>query len=365
MTQSPTQSPNQNSTQAPVLALTTGEPAGIGPELAAMLAGRANTGHRVVAIGDPELLAQRAALLDDFQLSPLEIVELGLDDEVPQARPGRLPVWAVTLAEPSRPGVLNIANADYVLKTLDLAVKACQSGAAQGMVTAPLHKGVIRDAGHHDFTGHTEYLRDACGVDEVVMLLATDQALHASAQGWQGSAALRVALVTTHLPLRDVADAIVASRLEQIIELLAADLTRRFGLKAPRIAVCGLNPHAGEDGHLGTEERDIIAPTLQRLRQRGYILDGPLPADTLFTPPHLAGVDAVLAMYHDQGLAVLKYAGFGRAANITLGLPLVRTSVDHGTALNIAGTGTADPASLRVAVNLAADMAAREQRTPE
>lgn len=354
-----------NPAQSPVLALTTGEPAGIGPELAVMLAGGAASGQRVVAIGDPELLAQRAALLDHFQSSPLEIVELGLDDEVPQAKPGRLPVWPVALAEPSRPGVLNTANADYVLRTLDLAVTACQSGAAQGMVTAPLHKGVIRDAGHHDFTGHTEYLRDACGVDEVVMLLATDQALHASAPGWQGSAALRVALATTHLPLRDVADAIIPARLERIIELLAADLTRWFGLAAPRIAVCGLNPHAGEEGHLGTEERDIIAPTLQRLRQRGYLLDGPLPADTLFTPPHLAGIDAVLAMYHDQGLAVLKYAGFGRAANITLGLPLVRTSVDHGTALNIAGSGTADPASLRVAVNLAADMAEREQRTLE
>ncbi|WP_027966204.1 4-hydroxythreonine-4-phosphate dehydrogenase PdxA [Halomonas halocynthiae] len=350
-------------TASPILALTTGEPAGIGPELAAMLVGRAHLKQRVVAIGDPELLAQRAALLDEFALSPLEIIELGPDDEVPPAKPGCLPVWPVALSAPSSPGVLNTANSNYVLKTLDLAVSACQRGAAQAMVTAPLHKGVIRDAGQHDFTGHTEYLRDACGADEVVMLLATDQALHARIPGWQGSHALRVALVTTHLPLRNVADAITSTRLEQIIELLAADLTRWFGLKKPRIAVCGLNPHAGEDGHLGTEERDIIAPTLQRLRQRGYCLDGPLPADTLFTPPHLADVDAVLAMYHDQGLAVLKYAGFGRAANITLGLPLVRTSVDHGTALNIAGTGAADPASLQVAVNLAADMATRGRLT--
>lgn len=354
---------------APVLALTTGEPAGIGPELALMLAADPDPAIRVVAVGDPELLAQRAAGLGSRLKMPVEIVELGLGndhhdalhDRVPAPRPGRLPVWPVALAEPSRPGVLNAANADYVLETLDLAVRACQTGAAQGMVTAPLHKGVIRDAGHNDFTGHTEYLRDACGVDEVVMLLATDRALHANDPRWQGSAALRVALATTHLALREVADAIVPARLERIIELLAADLERWFGLKTPRIAVCGLNPHAGEGGHLGTEERDIIAPALERLRRRGYLLDGPLPADTLFTPPHLAGVDAVLAMYHDQGLAVLKYAGFGRAANITLGLPLVRTSVDHGTALDLAGSGRADPASLRVALSLAADMARRGQ----
>lgn len=359
----------QRLTQGPVLALTTGEPAGIGPELVAMLAANPGSAYRLVAVGDPELLAQRAASLAIFQSSPLEIVELGPDDEVPAAKAGRLPVWPVALAEPSCPGVLNTANADYVLRTLDLAVKACRHGSAQGMVTAPLHKGVIRDAGHGDFTGHTEYLRDACGVDDVVMLLATDQALHASAPDWHGSSALRVALATTHLPLRDVADAIEPTRLARTIELLAADLTRWFGLEAPRIAVCGLNPHAGEDGHLGSEERDIITPVLTQLRQQGYSLEGPLPADTLFTPRHLVGIDAVLAMYHDQGLAVLKYAGFGRAANITLGLPLVRTSVDHGTALDLAGTGRADLSSLQVAVNLAAQMATsatwRDQRTSE
>ncbi|HSH47797.1 MAG TPA: 4-hydroxythreonine-4-phosphate dehydrogenase PdxA [Halomonas sp.] len=346
-------------TADPVLAVTTGEPAGIGPELVAMLAADPAADVRLVAVGDPALLARRAAGLGAYRSAPLEIVELGLHDAVPAPRPGRLPVWPVALADASRPGVLNTANASYVLETLDLAVEACRNGAARGMVTAPLHKGAIRDAGHRDFTGHTEYLRDACGVDEVVMLLATDRALHARDPRWQGSGALRVALATTHLPLREVADAIVPARLERVIELLAADLERWFGLDAPRIAVCGLNPHAGEDGHLGTEERDIIAPALERLRARGYRLDGPLPADTLFTPPHLAGVDAVLAMYHDQGLAVLKYAGFGRAANITLGLPLVRTSVDHGTALDLAGSGRADPASLRVAVALAADMARR------
>ncbi|MDR5866576.1 4-hydroxythreonine-4-phosphate dehydrogenase PdxA [Halomonas koreensis] len=342
-------------TDAPVLALTTGEPAGIGPELAVMLAAAGTPAGRPVAVGDPELLAERAAAIG----RPLELVELGPGEPVPEARPGRLPVWPVSLAAPARPGVLDTRNAGYVLETLDRALAACRAGEAEGMVTAPLHKAVIVEAGQAEFTGHTEYLRDACGLDEVVMMLATDRALHAAGSGWQGPRALRVALATTHLPLREVADAVTPARLSRVLRILDADLRRWFGLDAPRIAVCGLNPHAGEAGHLGSEELDTIAPTLAALRREGLTLDGPLPADTLFTPRHLADADAVLAMYHDQGLPVLKYAGFGRAANVTLGLPLVRTSVDHGTALDLAGRGVADPGSLAVAVSLAAEMARR------
>ncbi|MCA1770120.1 MAG: 4-hydroxythreonine-4-phosphate dehydrogenase PdxA [Halomonas sp.] len=312
----------------PVLALTTGEPAGIGPELVAMLAAAPVADSRVVAVGDPQLLAERAARLG----LDLEVVALARHEAVPETVPGRLLVWPVALRAPASPGVLNIANADYVLETLDVAIAACRADYAAGMVTAPLHKGVILDAGHAGFRGHTEYLRDACGVEEVVMMLATDYALHASRPGWRGPAALRV---------------------------LDTDLKRWYGLIAPRIAVCGLNPHAGEGGHLGREEIEVIEPALAALRAEGLRLDGPLPADTLFTPRHLEGVDAVLAMYHDQGLPVLKYAGFGSAANITLGLPFPRTSVDHGTALDLAGSGRADPGSLRVAVALAAQMASR------
>ena len=340
---------------SPVLALTTGEPAGIGPELTAMLAAAPVAGSRVVAVGDPELLGERAARLG----LALEIVELARNDTVPPAVPGRLPVWPVALRAPASPGVLNTANADYVLETLDVAIAACRDGHAAGMVTAPLHKGVILDAGHAGFRGHTEYLRDACGVAEVVMMLATDHALHASRPGWHGPLALRVALATTHLPLREVADAITGELLARLLRILDTDLKRWYGLIAPRIAVCGLNPHAGEGGHLGREEIEVIEPALAVLRAEGLRLDGPLPADTLFTPRHLEGVDAVLAMYHDQGLPVLKYAGFGSAANITLGLPFPRTSVDHGTALDLAGSGRADPGSLRVAVALAAQMASR------
>ncbi|TDW00068.1 4-hydroxythreonine-4-phosphate dehydrogenase [Halomonas alkaliantarctica] len=331
--------------------VTTGEPAGIGPELMLMLAAQGSLPEYTVAIGDPDMLRQRAAALR-------------LKVTVVECSPGEhpsgthvLPVWPVALSEPATPGVLNPFNADYVLATLALAVDACQKGQAAAMVTAPLHKGVIIEGGHPTFTGHTEWLRDACGVDEVVMMLATDTALHAASPSWQGSGDLRVALVTTHLPLRNVADAITFERVTRISRLLVADLQRQFGIAKPRVAVCGLNPHAGEDGHLGREELDVIIPALDALRAEGMDILGPLPADTLFTPRHLAGVDAVLAMYHDQGLAVLKYAGFGQAANITLGLPLVRTSVDHGTALDLAGKGVADPGSLKVAIDLARRLA--------
>ncbi|SDJ48817.1 4-hydroxythreonine-4-phosphate dehydrogenase PdxA [Billgrantia gudaonensis] len=343
------------SSSPPLLALTTGEPAGVGPELVVQLAAAGELPARTVAVGDPALLAERAARLG----VRLELQELAPGSSVPASAPGILPVWPVALHAPSRPGRLSVANAAYVLETLDVAIQACRVGQADAMVTAPLHKGVIIESGHAGFRGHTEYLRDACGIDEVVMMLATDRALHAHEASWVGGGALRVALATTHLPLREVADAVTASRLERILRILHADLVRWYGVKTPSIAVCGLNPHAGEGGHLGTEERDVIAPVLEALRAEGFALDGPLPADTLFTPRHLAGIDAVLAMYHDQGLPVLKYAGFGRAANVTLGLPFPRTSVDHGTALDLAGRGEADRGSLRVALALAAEMAGR------
>lgn len=338
---------------APLL-LTGGEPAGIGPDLIVQLAvAMSPVPHPWVAVGDPALFAERARALGEA----LEVVTLAAGETPSGMRRGVLPVWPVSLRAPCTAGRLNVANADYVLETLDVSIDACRLGQASAMVTTPLHKGVIIEAGHASFTGHTEYLRDACGVDEVVMMLATDDALHARSAEWQGSRSLRVALATTHLPLRDVADAIEPTSLARVLRILDHDLRRYFGSARPRIAVCGLNPHAGEGGHLGREELEIIAPTLERLRGEGLDLVGPLPADTLFTPRHLAGIDAVLAMYHDQGLAVLKYAGFGRGANITLGLPIVRTSVDHGTALDLAGSGNSDAGSLRVALSLAADMA--------
>ncbi|MGM0614721.1 MAG: 4-hydroxythreonine-4-phosphate dehydrogenase PdxA [Pseudomonadota bacterium] len=339
------------STTLPV-AITSGEPAGIGPELVLMLAAYNQLPSNCVVIGDHRLLADRAEALG----LAVTLMACQPGDPVPEGD-RVLAVWHCALKAPCRPGVLDAANAGYVIDTLQFAVDACRSGRAAAMTTAPLHKGVIIEGGYTDFTGHTEWLRDACEVEEVVMLLATDDALHTRASDWQHDGSLRVALVTTHLPLRAVADAISTERISRVSRILAADLTRQFGIAAPRIAVCGLNPHAGEDGHLGREELDIIIPTLAALQAEGLNLRGPFPADTLFTPRHLAEADAVLAMYHDQGLAVLKYAGFGNAANITLGLPMVRTSVDHGTALDLAGQGRASPDSLKVAIRLARQLA--------
>jgi 4-hydroxythreonine-4-phosphate dehydrogenase len=249
-------------------------------------------------------------------------------------------VSPVPLGAAVQPGRLAVANAAYCLETLRVACDGCLAGTFDALVTGPLHKGIINDAGL-PFTGHTEFLAERCRADPV-MLLATP--------------GLRVALVTTHLPLSQVAAAITAAHLTRVIEILYGDLVRRFGIVAPRILVCGLNPHAGEGGHLGREEIEIIEPVLAHLRQRGWDLIGPLPADTAFVPERLAGADAVLAMYHDQGLPVLKHLGFGQAANITLGLPLIRTSVDHGTALDLAGTDRADPGSLRTAIAVALEM---------
>lgn len=319
------------------LAITSGEPAGIGPDLCIQIAQQPQSCELVV-IGDPELLTQRAAALG----LPLSIRTFDAKAAPSISTLGELCVYPVALNEPVVAGQLNIKNSTYVLETLRLAVQGALDKTWQGIVTAPVHKGIINEAGIH-FTGHTEYFRDYCGVPEVVMMLATSD--------------LRVALVTTHLPLRDVADAITSERIKRVARILHHDLVQFFGVKNPHILVAGLNPHAGEDGHLGREELDIIIPTLNELRAEGLNLTGPLPADTLYTPKHLDHCDATLAMYHDQGLPVLKHHGFGRAANITLGLPVIRTSVDHGTALDLAGQGKADSGSLITAIEVALQMA--------
>ncbi len=332
----------------PRIALTPGEPAGIGPDLCLMLAAAEPTQipAQLIAIADPDLLRERARQLG----LAIDIVEVG--NAAAAATPDRpcLRVQPLPLARPAQAGRLDTANAAYVLATLAEAVDGCLEGRYDALVTGPVHKAVINDAGIA-FTGHTEFLAERTDTEQVVMML--------TAPG------LRVALVTTHLPLAEVSRAITAERLERVIRVLDHDLRRRFGLAAPRILVCGLNPHAGEGGHLGREEIETIGPVLERLRTdpqlAGSVLAGPLPADTLFTPKYLEHADAVLAMYHDQGLPVLKHKGFGQAVNITLGLPLIRTSVDHGTALDLAGSGRADPGSLHAALAAAVDMVERSR----
>ncbi|MBR0566407.1 4-hydroxythreonine-4-phosphate dehydrogenase PdxA [Azoarcus sp. L1K30] len=318
----------------PVLAITSGEPAGVGPELCARLAERDWQAHLVV-LGDAELIEERLARIGSrVQVRPYQ------PGSGPQA--GVLDVLHLSLACPAVAGHLDAANAPYVLALLDRALQGCVAGEFAAMVTAPVHKGVICDAGV-SFSGHTEYLAEKTGTPLVVMMLV--------------GAGLRVALVTTHLPLSAVPAAITPALLERTLRILHEDLSARFGLAAPRVLVAGLNPHAGEGGHMGREEIDIIMPVLERLRAEGMVLVGPLPADTLFVPHTLAQGDAVLAMYHDQGLPVLKHASFGGGVNVTLGLPIIRTSVDHGTALDLAGSGRADPGSLFAAVELAISMA--------
>jgi 4-hydroxythreonine-4-phosphate dehydrogenase len=322
----------------PRIAITVGEPAGIGPDI--VLAAAAGTWDaELVAIGDPGLLAARASQLG---------LSIALRETSPAAaprphQPGSLAVLPVPLATGCRPGVLDTTNAPYVLQTLQLAVDGCLAGEFSAMVTAPVQKSVINDAGI-PFTGHTEFLAEATGTARVVMMLATAQ--------------LRVALATTHLPLAAVPAAITPVLLRETLHILERDLRDKFGLRQPRIAVLGLNPHAGEGGHLGREEIDTIIPTLEALRGEGMELLGPLPADTAFNPRVLEQCDAVFAMYHDQGLPVLKFAGFGKAVNITLGLPIIRTSVDHGTALDLAGSGRADAGSLLHALEQALQMSA-------
>lgn len=322
----------------PVIAVTSGEPAGIGPELCLKLAGWHGPGRPVV-LGDRELLRQRAASLGEFVVLREYLPGLAAAD-------GILDILHVPLRVPSSAGELSAGNAPYVLELLDRALAGCRSGEFAAMATAPVHKGVINEAGVA-FTGHTEYLAENTGTPLVVMMLAGD-----TPRG-----PLRVALATTHLPLRQVPDAITADLLERTLRILHADLRSKYGIGEPRILVAGLNPHAGEGGYLGREEIEIITPVLEKLRGEGMLLSGPHPADTMFTPPVLAAGDAVLAMYHDQGLTALKYATFGQGINVTLGLPIIRTSVDHGTALALAGSGKADSGSLFAAVAEAARMA--------
>ena len=323
---------------SPCIAVTSGEPAGIGPDLCLRLAEYTGAARPVI-VGDRALLRERAAAIG------LNLALRDFRPEIPVDR-GCLDVLHVPLAKPSPAGSLDPANAAYVLALLDRALAGCRSGEFAAMVTAPVHKGVINEAGIH-FTGHTEYLAEKTGTPLVVMMLA----------GSTGNGPLRVALATTHLPLKDVPAAITRDLLEHTLRVLNADLREKYGLATPRILVAGLNPHAGEGGHLGHEEIDIIIPALEALRAGGMNIQGPYPADTLFQPFMLQGADAVLAMYHDQGLPVLKYASFGKGVNITLGLPFVRTSVDHGTALTLAGSGKADSGSLIVAVDTALAMA--------
>lgn len=322
-----------------LFALTPGEPAGIGPDLCLLLARTAQP-HALVAIASRSLLAERAQQLS---LS-IQLLDVGPGNWPQQPAPAAsLYVWDTPLGTPVQAGQLDPGNAAYVLETLSRAGRGCLDGHFAGMITAPVHKGVINQAGIA-FSGHTEFLAELTATEQVVMMLATH--------------GLRVALVTTHLPLKDVAAAITPERLARVTRILDHDLRTKFGIARPRILVCGLNPHAGEGGHLGREEIEVIEPTLEQLRGEGIELIGPLPADTLFTPKHLEHCDAVLAMYHDQGLPVLKYKGFGAAVNVTLGLPIIRTSVDHGTALDLAGTGRIDSGSLQVALETAYQMAA-------
>ena len=316
----------------PRIALTCGEPAGIGPELCLAIA-REEFYCDLVCLADRELLEERARAVGS---------EIALRAYDPGTRrphtPGILAVYHHALATPSVAGALDVRNAGFVLQILDRAIDGALAHEFDAIVTAPVHKGLINDAGT-PFTGHTEYLARRTHAPRAVMMLTTGT--------------LRVALVTTHVPLKDVSAAITIESLCEVLEILYRDLSERWGLAAPRIAVCGLNPHAGEGGHLGDEEIRVIAPAIARARARGIQASGPLPADTVFVPQILAQYDAVLTMYHDQGLPVVKHASFESAVNVTLGLPIVRTSVDHGTALELAGTGRADHGSFSAAVHLA------------
>ncbi len=320
----------------PTIAITTGEPAGIGPDIC-VLAAQQDRDTNWVFIGDKSLLKARAKL----RSLPLVIHEY--HSEKPAAKQaGHITVLHVPLNVACKAGTLSIKNASYVLEILTTATQGCIAQQFSAMVTAPVHKGIINDAGIH-FSGHTEFLAELTHTPKVVMMLA--------------SKAMRVALVTTHLPLSAVPAAITQNNLSDTLRILHADLISKFKISNPKILVAGLNPHAGEDGHLGREEIEVITPVLESLKDTGMNLIGPLPADTLFTQNHLAGTDAVLAMYHDQGLPVLKHASFGEAINITLGLPIIRTSVDHGTALDLAGSGDVNIGSLLAAINTASSLA--------
>lgn len=331
------------------LAITTGEPAGIGCDLCVQIAAKQQVAPFVV-IGDKILLQERAAQLgvDLLVLDYVAGQEIEGYSEINTSSDLRpvLSVIHIPLAARCQAGMLDAANSDYVLSMLRRAIHGCQSGEFSGMVTTPVHKGIINDAGM-PFTGHTEFIAEQTRTEHVVMMLV--------------GGGMRVALATTHMPLKDVPAAITAPLLDKLLRVIRHDLQARFGIAQPCIFVAGLNPHAGEGGHLGREEIDTMIPVLDRLRAEGFNVSAPLPADTLFTPQKLSQCDCVLAMYHDQGLPVLKHASFGQGVNITLGLPIIRTSVDHGTALDLAGTGMANSGSLQEAIRVAVQMVSCEQ----
>lgn len=324
----------------PRIAVTSGEPAGIGPDICVLLSQLAIAAD-ITVIGDSEVLKNRAQQLN----IALEIVPYEISQGAQIHRKNQLKVLHIPTSEPVVAGTLNPSNSTYVLNTLTCAIDGTLSHAFDAIVTAPVHKGVINECGIA-FTGHTEFLAEHTNTPHVVMMLVGGD--------------LRVALATIHLALKDVPAAITRSSLETTIRILHQDLTTKFGLKNPRILVAGLNPHAGEDGYLGREEIEVINPVLNQLRAEGMQLVGALPADTLFAKHHLSQADAVLAMYHDQGLPVLKHASFGEGVNVTLGLPIIRTSVDHGTALDLAGTGKIDIGSMLSAINLAIELAGNQ-----
>jgi 4-hydroxythreonine-4-phosphate dehydrogenase len=326
--------------ELPTLAYTCGEPAGIGPDLAVLLAD-SPLPCRLRVMGNAEVLRTRAKQLG----RKVEFIELTEGDETPVRSCGKLAVQSFPVSAPVIAGRLDTRNSTHVLAMLDAAIAGCRNGRFAAMVTGPVHKGIINEAGIH-FTGHTEYLADKTGTSRVVMMLT--------------GGGLNVALATTHLALADVPRAITREALLSVLRILHFDLVEKFAIPQPRLAVCGLNPHAGESGHLGREEIDVIEPVLATLRAEGMQLSGPHPADTLFAQLRRQPADAVLAMYHDQGLPVLKYACFGEGVNVTLGLPFIRTSVDHGTALELAGTGNIETGSLLAAIRLAIRLATRQ-----
>jgi len=325
---------------SPVLVLTPGEPAGIGPEITLKLA-RDHPELRLLAVADLALLRHHASRLGIA--SPPREWQTGMEIVA-----GQLQCLPVNLKAPVRNGIPDPANAGYVLETLRTATRLVRNGSADALVTGPVQKSVINRSGY-PFSGHTEFLAELAGVDQVVMMLAAP--------------GLRVTLVTTHLPLRQVPDALTQKKVERVIQITVSELQEKFGIAHPRIQVLGLNPHAGESGHLGAEDDAIIRPAIEACRNDNVSIEGPVPADTAFTPPRLERCDAVIAMYHDQGLPVLKHLGFGRSVNITLGLPFIRTSVDHGTALDIAGTGKADASSFFHAAEMAMQLAGRKRLT--
>ena len=337
--------PNKFSDKPRLLALTVGEPAGIGPDLAVFLA-QNETPIPCVMIADPEVLLARAK--DQHLSVNIKTITANqkLDQLLDYTGKGQLLCLPIKVKERVIPGILNVANAAYVLESIKTAVDLCMDGYFDALITGPIHKGIINQAGLSSFgqafSGHTEYLAQLTQTRRVIMMLATE--------------GLRVALVTTHLPLKEISPAITKELLTEIITLLHHELKVKFSIKNPEIAICGLNPHAGEDGHMGREEIETIIPVIQKLKKQGMKLTGPIPADTIFTQKYLSQADTILAMYHDQGLPVLKYKGFGQAVNITLGLPFVRTSVDHGTALDLAGSNKINSGSLFYAIKTALEM---------